>query len=71
MTLTLTQHCINQFRNQYDNDVSTWSPQGRIHQLEYALEAVKQGSAAVGLRSKDYAILLGLKVCILHLSLCQ
>ncbi|KAG2185883.1 hypothetical protein INT43_002321 [Umbelopsis isabellina] len=49
------------FRNQYDNDVSTWSPQGRLHQLEYALEAVKQGSAAVGLRSKDYAILLGLK----------
>ncbi|CAO3687454.1 unnamed protein product [Umbelopsis ramanniana] len=49
------------FRNQYDNDVSTWSPQGRIHQLEYALEAVKQGSAAVGLRSKDYAVLLVLK----------
>ncbi|CAM0134886.1 unnamed protein product [Umbelopsis sp. WA50703] len=49
------------FRNQYDNDVSTWSPQGRLHQLEYALEAVKQGSAAVGLRGKDYAILLGLK----------
>jgi len=49
------------FRNQYDNDISTWSPQGRIHQIEYALEAVKQGSAAVGLRSKDYAVLLTLK----------
>ena len=31
-----------QFRNQYDNDVATWSPQGRIHQIEYAMEAVKQ-----------------------------
>ncbi|KAI7902620.1 nucleophile aminohydrolase [Cokeromyces recurvatus] len=49
------------FRNQYDNDVSTWSPQGRIHQVEYAVEAVKQGSAAIGLRSNKYAILLALK----------
>ncbi|CAO3622212.1 unnamed protein product [Mucor hiemalis] len=49
------------FRNQYDNDVSTWSPQGRIHQVEYAVEAVKQGSAAIGLRSKKFAILLALK----------
>jgi len=49
------------FRNQYDNDISTWSPQGRIHQIEYALEAVKQGSAAVGLRNNEYAVLLALK----------
>jgi hypothetical protein len=27
---------------QYDQDVVTWSPQGRIHQIEYAMEAVKQ-----------------------------
>lgn len=49
------------FRNQYDNDVTTWSPQGRLHQVEYAMEAVKQGSATVGLKNKDYAILLALK----------
>lgn len=30
--------------------------------MEYAQEAVKQGSAAVGLRSKTHAILLTLKV---------
>ena len=36
---------------QYDTDVVTWSPQGRIHQIEYAMEAVKQGSAAVGLKA--------------------
>jgi hypothetical protein len=35
--------CVaEQFRNQYDGDVVTWSPQGRIHQIEYAMEAVKQ-----------------------------
>jgi len=49
------------FRNQYDSDISTWSPQGRIHQLEYAMEAVKQGSACVGLKSKNYAVIVTLK----------
>ncbi|KAJ3290603.1 Proteasome subunit alpha 1, partial [Borealophlyctis nickersoniae] len=34
---------------------------GRIHQVEYAMEAVKQGSAAVGLRSNDHAVILALK----------
>ena len=49
------------FRNQYDNDVTIWSPQGRIHQIEYAMEAVKQGSATVGLKSKTHAVLVALK----------
>jgi len=49
------------FRNVYDTDVTTFSPAGRLHQVEYAMEAVKQGSAVVGLRSKDYALLAALK----------
>jgi len=49
------------FRNQYDTDITTWSPAGRLHQVEYAMEAVKQGSAAVGLKSKDYVVLASLK----------
>jgi proteasome subunit alpha type-1 len=49
------------FRNQYDNDVTTWSPQGRLHQVEYAMEAVKKGSATIGLKNKSFAILLALK----------
>lgn len=36
--------------------------QGRIHQIEYAMEAVKQGSATVGLKSKVHAVLVALKV---------
>lgn len=49
------------FRNQYDTDCITWSPAGRIHQIEYAMEAVKQGSAAIGLRSNKYAVVATLK----------
>ncbi|CAA2972107.1 glucose-1-phosphate adenylyltransferase large subunit 2, chloroplastic amyloplastic-like [Olea europaea subsp. europaea] len=45
------------FRNQYDTDVTTWSPAGRLFQVEYAMEAVKQGSAAIGLRSKSHVVL--------------
>jgi len=48
-------------RNQYDSEVTMFSPQGRLHQVEYAMEAVKQGSAVVGLRSKDYALLAAMK----------
>lgn len=49
------------FRNTYDSDNTVFSPQGRLHQVEYALEAVKQGSAVVGLRSQTHAILVALK----------
>ena len=38
------------------------SPQGRIFQVEYAQEAVKQGSVVVGLVSKTHAVLVALKV---------
>ncbi|KAH8413546.1 hypothetical protein KR009_012262 [Drosophila setifemur] len=48
------------FRNQYDSDTTVWSPQGRLFQVEYAMEAVKQGTATVGLKSKDYVALVAL-----------
>lgn len=52
---------LRMFRNQYDNDVTVWSPQGRLHQVEYAMEAVKQGSATVGVKSATHAVLVALK----------
>lgn len=59
------------FRNQYDNDVTTWSPQGRLHQVEYAMEAVKQGSATVGVKSNTHAVLVALKRASSELSAYQ
>ncbi|KAH8352466.1 hypothetical protein KR084_004320, partial [Drosophila pseudotakahashii] len=49
-----------QFRNQYDSDVTVWSPQGRLHQVEYAMEAVKLGTATVGLKNRETAVLVAL-----------
>ena len=37
------------------------SPQGRIFQVEYAQEALKQGSVVVGLVSKTHAVLVAVK----------
>lgn len=49
------------FRNQYDTDVTVWSPQGHLHQIDYAMEAVKQGSACLGVTSTKFAVLCGIK----------
>lgn len=49
------------FRNNYDGDTVTFSPTGRLFQVEYALEAIKQGSVTVGLRSRKHAVLVALK----------
>ncbi|OUS42073.1 nucleophile aminohydrolase [Ostreococcus tauri] len=49
------------FRNQYDQDVLSWSPHGRLHQVEYAVEAVTQGSTVVGCKGSDSVVIAALK----------
>lgn len=50
------------YRNhQYDMDCITWSPAGRILQIEYAMEAVKQGTPVLGLRSGSHVVLATFK----------
>eukprot|EP00978_Attheya_sp_CCMP212_P009895 scaffold23567_cov52-Attheya_sp.AAC.2 len=56
------------FRNQYDTDVTVWSPEGRLLQVEYAMESVKQGSACVGMRSSSHTVLGALKRSVSELS---
>eukprot|EP01125_Pyxidicula_operculata_P001608 TRINITY_DN11459_c0_g1_i1.p1 TRINITY_DN11459_c0_g1~~TRINITY_DN11459_c0_g1_i1.p1 ORF type:complete len:256 (-),score=56.96 TRINITY_DN11459_c0_g1_i1:113-880(-) len=45
----------------YDNDITTWSPTGHIHQVDYAMEAVKQGSASLGLKSNTHVVICALQ----------
>ena len=47
-------------RSAYDTDCVTWSPQGRLFQVEYSVEAVRQGSICVGLRNNQFALLVTL-----------
>ena len=41
----------------YDMTPTMYSPDGRIYQVEYAIETVKRGTLALGIISKDGVIL--------------
>ncbi|KAF9177544.1 proteasome component pup2 [Haplosporangium sp. Z 767] len=44
-------------RSEYDRGVNTFSPEGRLFQVEYAIEAIKLGSTAVGIKTSEGLIL--------------
>ena len=44
-------------RSEYDRGVNTFSPEGRLFQVEYAMEAIKLGSTAVGVKTKEGVVL--------------
>ena len=43
----------------YDRSTTLYSPDGRIIQTEYAREAMRKGSIAIGLRSNHGVVLAG------------
>jgi len=45
----------------YSTNCTTFDPKGKILQIDYAKEAVKQGSTALGLKSNTHIVVIGLK----------
>ena len=44
-------------KSEYDRGVNTFSPEGRLFQVEYAIQAVKLGSTAVGIKTSEGVVL--------------
>jgi len=44
-------------RSEYDRGVNTFSPEGRLFQVEYAIEAIKLGSTAIGIQTSEGLVL--------------
>jgi len=45
----------------YDSSTTTFSPEGRLHQVEYAIEAINNAGTCVGILAKDGVVMVSEK----------
>jgi 20S proteasome subunit alpha 5 len=43
--------------DQYSKSVNTFNPEGRIYQIEYAIQSIKFGSTSIGIKTNEGVIL--------------
>lgn len=41
----------------YDSSTTTFSPEGRLHQVEYAIEAINNAGTSVGILARDGVVM--------------
>ena len=45
-------------RSEYDHGVNTFNPEGRLYQVEYAIEAIKLGTTVIGIQTAEGVVLV-------------
>lgn len=48
--------------SRYDSRTTTFSPEGRLYQVEYAVEAIQQAGTVIGVRTKEGIVLVAEKM---------
>merc|ERR1712071_91062 len=56
--LQISNLAIFSSRSEYDRSVNSFSPEGRLFQVEYAIDAIKLGSTAVGIQTAEGVVLV-------------
>lgn len=56
--MTIISNCFSSFQaRRYDSRTTIFSPEGRLYQVEYAMEAISHAGTCLGILAKDGILL--------------